>query len=194
MPTASCPKVRLSRGPIAPCTVCTSEVQMRALVVLTIASVGPEVGIGLSANPTLPIPFITKARIAVHLQSGSPGTCCGYAMSDARVRYAMSSTRYGDAREESRLRPQDARQGGSLLPPAIVRKRERRAASRLSAAPVPRRPFGGVGVAAAPERACVGDCHRRPAIAERGARVRVRSKATSNSAVNQQVTMTAALV
>src|ERR1700720_536733 len=101
-PTASCPRVRFSRGPIAPLTVCTSEVQMRALVVLTMASVGPGVGIGLSANPTLPIPFITKARIAVHLQSGSPGTCCGYAMSDARVRYAMSSTRYGDAREESR--------------------------------------------------------------------------------------------
>src|ERR1700736_2116053 len=66
-PTASCPRVRFSRGPIAPWTVCTSEVQMRALVVLTIASVGPGTGIGLSANPTLPIPFITKARIAVDL-------------------------------------------------------------------------------------------------------------------------------
>ena len=46
---------------------------MRALVVLTIASVGPGVGIGLSANPTLPIPFITKACIAVDLHTqGSP--------------------------------------------------------------------------------------------------------------------------
>jgi hypothetical protein len=33
------------------------------------ASVGPGVGIGLSANPTLPIPFITKARIAVDLHT-----------------------------------------------------------------------------------------------------------------------------
>ena len=70
-PTASCPRVRFSRGPIAPFTVCTSEVQMRALVVLTTASVGPGLGIGLSAKPTLPIPFITKARIAVDLHCAS---------------------------------------------------------------------------------------------------------------------------
>src|SRR5271169_1871336 len=74
MPTASCPRVRLSRGPIAPLTVCTSEVQIRALVVLTMASVGPGVGIGFSANPTLPIPFITKARIVVDLQYAVSGT------------------------------------------------------------------------------------------------------------------------
>lgn len=92
-------------------------------------------------------------------------------------------------------RTQDARQGGSLLPPAMVRRRERRAVSRLTAAPAPRRPAGGAGVALAPlplER--IGDCQRRPGLDERGARTRERSKATSISAVNQQVTMTAALV
>src|SRR5213596_1781138 len=35
MPTASCPSVRFSRGPMAPPTVWESEVQIRALVVLT---------------------------------------------------------------------------------------------------------------------------------------------------------------
>src|SRR5919197_2582787 len=43
-PTASWPSVRFSRGPIAPRTVCESEVQINARVVLTIASFGPGVG------------------------------------------------------------------------------------------------------------------------------------------------------
>ena len=86
--------------------------------------------------------------------------------------------------------PQDARQGGSFLPPAIVRRRERRAASRLTAAPTGRRAGGGVGAGLRPPLARTGDCdcQRRPAIAERGARTRERSKATNINAVNQQVT------
>jgi len=75
-----------------------------------------------------------------------------------------------------------------------VRKCERRAASRLSPAPALRRPAGGAGLALAPPLARIGDCQRRPGIAERGARIRERSKATNISAANQQVTMTAALV
>jgi len=76
----------------------------------------------------------------------------------------------------------------------MVRRCERRAASTFSAAPVPRRPAGWTGVALAPPLARIGDCQRRPGVAVRGARIRERSKATNISAVNQQVTMTAALV
>jgi hypothetical protein len=39
-----------------------------------------------------------------------------------------------------------------------------------------------------------GDDQRRPGVPESGARTRERSKATSISAANQQVTITAALV
>ena len=52
------------RGPIAPRTVCESEVHTRAAVVLTTASFGPTSGMGLSMNPTAPISFITNAFIA----------------------------------------------------------------------------------------------------------------------------------
>jgi len=97
-------------------------------------------------------------------------------------------------RERSRRDRHDARQGGSLLPPAIVRKCARRAASTLGASPALRRPAGGAGLALAPPFGSIGDCQRRPGIAERGARIRERSKATNISAVNQQVTITAALV
>src|SRR5712691_9569273 len=58
MPTASCPRVRFSRGPTAPPTVWESEVQIRALVVLTIASFGPGWGMGFSMKPTWPIDFM----------------------------------------------------------------------------------------------------------------------------------------
>src|SRR5713101_30852 len=58
MPTASCPRVRFSRGPMAPPTVWESEVQMRALVVLTTASFGPGWGMGFSMKPTCPIAFM----------------------------------------------------------------------------------------------------------------------------------------
>jgi len=87
-------------------------------------------------------------------------------------------------------RAHDVRQGGSLLPPAMVRSRGRRAGSVLNSAPAPRRPIGCAGVALARN----GDWPCRPSDAARGARIRERSKATSISAVNQQVTMTAALV
>jgi hypothetical protein len=40
----------------------------------------------------------------------------------------------------------------------------------------------------------IGDCQRRPGFAVRGARTRERSNETNINAVNQQVTMTAALV
>src|SRR6266702_3049623 len=65
MPTASCPRVRFSRGPMAPPTVWESEVQMRALVVLTIASFGPGRGMGFSRKPTWPIAFMTNAFMFV---------------------------------------------------------------------------------------------------------------------------------
>src|SRR5258708_31282826 len=65
MPTASCPRVRFSRGPTAPPTVWESEVQIRALVVLIIASFGPGWGMGFSMKPTSPIVFITKAFMLV---------------------------------------------------------------------------------------------------------------------------------
>src|SRR5215471_19923058 len=47
-----------------PWTVCESDVQIRALVVLTMASFGPGFGIGLSMKPVWPIFFITNAFIA----------------------------------------------------------------------------------------------------------------------------------
>src|SRR6266567_4154836 len=65
MPTASCPRVRFSRGPMAPPTVWESEVQMRALVVLTIASFGPGRGMGFSRKPTWPIAFMINAFMLV---------------------------------------------------------------------------------------------------------------------------------
>src|SRR5215471_13865854 len=64
MPTASCPRVRLLRSPMAPRTVWLSEVQIRAAVVLMMAPLGPgSVGIGFSTKPTFPILFMTKAFI-----------------------------------------------------------------------------------------------------------------------------------
>src|SRR5690606_1315727 len=74
MPTASCPSVRFSRSPIAPLTVCVSDVQTSARVVLMIASFGPgSGGSGLSRKPTSPIRFITKARIVSSSFSASLG-------------------------------------------------------------------------------------------------------------------------
>jgi hypothetical protein len=126
----------------------------------------------------------------------------GCAMSDARVGYATSSRRYQakgyvDAARgvrDSCRRAQDACDGGSPLPPTIVRRRDRRAASRFSAVPLIRRPPGDAAPAAVPPLARIGDCQRRAAAVGRGARIRERSKATSISAENQQVTITAALV
>src|SRR5215831_5107613 len=63
-PTASWPSVRLCRSPMPPWTVCESDVQIRALVVFTMASFGPGFGIGLSMKPVSPIFFITNAFIA----------------------------------------------------------------------------------------------------------------------------------
>jgi hypothetical protein len=48
---------------MAPWTVWVSDVQIRARVVLMIASSGPGEGIGLSMKPTSPILFITKVFI-----------------------------------------------------------------------------------------------------------------------------------
>lgn len=61
VPTASWPSVRFSLGPMPPCTVWESDVQIRALVVLTTAAPGPGSGTGLSMKPTRPISFITNA-------------------------------------------------------------------------------------------------------------------------------------
>ena len=47
----------------APLTVCTSEVQISAAVVRTIASSGPGSGTGLSTTPVSPTFLITNARI-----------------------------------------------------------------------------------------------------------------------------------
>src|SRR5512146_2871248 len=145
---------------------------MRALVVLTTASVGPGEGIGLSAKPTLPIPFITKARIAVDLHTQRYAVRVRNVRCPRRVCIVNQATCGCDAMRRRIARyAQDAREGGSPFPPTIVRKRERRAASRLSAAPPPRRPAGGAGVAPAPPLARIGDCQRRAAV-ERGARIR----------------------
>src|SRR5271170_469647 len=70
-PTASCPRVRSWRSPIAPLTVWESEVQTMAAVVFTTASLGPGTGTGFSMIPTLPIPRITNARIARSLLPAS---------------------------------------------------------------------------------------------------------------------------
>src|SRR5215469_11614983 len=162
---------------MAPCTVCTSEVQMSALVVLMIASVGPGVGIGLSANPTLPIPFITKARMALLLPAKI-----------VRWIQVQAWARIGSA---AQIAAQDARHGGSFLPPAMLRRRERRAASGFCAAPSRLR-AGCEKLPSALPPACIGDCQCRAA--DRGAIIFDRSNATSISAANQQVTITAALV
>ena len=47
----------------APLTVWTSEVQISAAVVLTIASSGPGVGTGFSITSVRPISLITNARM-----------------------------------------------------------------------------------------------------------------------------------
>src|SRR5438105_604747 len=75
-PTASWPRVRFSRGPIAPWTVCESDVQINARVVLTMASFGPGCGIGLTANPTRSIDAITNARI-VAVFASAPCSAAG---------------------------------------------------------------------------------------------------------------------
>lgn len=61
IPTVSCPSVRFSRVPMAPFTVCTSDMHARARVVLIMASLGPtSFGMGFPVNPTLPMPCITN--------------------------------------------------------------------------------------------------------------------------------------
>jgi len=67
IPTASCPSVRFVRSPIAPWTVWTSDVQIRALVGRTSASSGPGSGTGLSTNPAEPICFMTNAFMLLPL-------------------------------------------------------------------------------------------------------------------------------
>jgi len=62
-PTDSWPSVRPSGTGSAPFTVCTSEVQISAAVVRTIASSGPGSGIGFSTMPVSPTFLITNARI-----------------------------------------------------------------------------------------------------------------------------------
>jgi hypothetical protein len=62
-PTDSWPSPRPSGISIAPRTVCTSEVQIRAAVVRTTASLGPGRGMGFSTTPALPAPRNTSARI-----------------------------------------------------------------------------------------------------------------------------------
>ncbi|EDZ65707.1 hypothetical protein NOC27_2387 [Nitrosococcus oceani AFC27] len=60
-PTASCPRVRFSRSPTAPWTVCTSDVQISPFVGRRIASRGPQVGRSFSTTPTCPMFNITNA-------------------------------------------------------------------------------------------------------------------------------------
>src|SRR5689334_11942055 len=62
-PTDSWPSVRPSGTGSAPLTVCTSDVQIRAAVVLTIASSGPGSGMGFSTTPVSPTFLMTNARI-----------------------------------------------------------------------------------------------------------------------------------
>jgi hypothetical protein len=115
-----------------------------------------------------------------------------YADVDARraVKLPEASAALSTRHQRIDGRAHDVRQGGSLLPPAIVRSRGRRAASPLTSAPALRGPTGWAGVTLARN----GDWPCRPSDAARGARIRERSKATSIRAVNQHVTMTAALV
>ena len=63
VPTDSCPSVRPRGISSVPRTVWTSDVQTRACVVLTIASLGPGSGIGLSTTATLPTDSMTNAFI-----------------------------------------------------------------------------------------------------------------------------------
>ena len=62
-PTDSWPSVRPVGTGSAPLTVWTSEVQISAAVVLTIASSGPGVGMGFSITSVRPTSLITNARM-----------------------------------------------------------------------------------------------------------------------------------
>src|SRR5690606_18470869 len=70
MPTASWPSVRLWRSPIAPLTVCVSDVQTMAVVVLIRASFGPgSGGTGFSITLVDPTFSITKTFIVSAMES-----------------------------------------------------------------------------------------------------------------------------
>ena len=62
-PTDSWPRVRPSGTGRAPLTVWTSEVQIKAAVVRTIASSGPGSGIGFSTTAVDPTRSMTSARM-----------------------------------------------------------------------------------------------------------------------------------
>jgi hypothetical protein len=58
---------------MAPATVCVSEVQMSAAVVLMTASFGPGAGSGFSITSTWPIFFMTNAFIVCPISISSGG-------------------------------------------------------------------------------------------------------------------------
>ena len=101
-PTDSCPRVRSLGTGSAPLTVCTSEVQISAAVVLTIASSGPGVGIGFSTTSVRPISLITNARMVSDTMGSFADGCVIRSWPAAPAAVPTRSDGLGDIRRDER--------------------------------------------------------------------------------------------